>query len=189
MLEPGDPEAGALLIFRRLGRAPSRDGPLGHLAQLPRDRDSALQTLELPRREATIVQTVAPDLRSRAESPQHTPQRPPLGRRGRSKFKLELHLAESDPTPADRTVLASAGAADHAMRLGRRQSAGLYCCSSLVSQERLVERGSEPRLASPVRAQCVAPATGTSDGRRAEIPAAPMLPPGSMRLNAGSISV
>ena len=106
---------------------------------------SALQALELPRREATIVQTVAPDLRSRAQSPQHTPQRPSLGRRGSSKFKLGLYLAESDPTPADRTALASAAAAYHAMRFGRRQSAALYRCSSFVSEARLVERGSEPR--------------------------------------------
>jgi hypothetical protein len=126
------------------------------------------------------VQTVAPDLRSRAQSPQHTPQRPSLGRRGSSKFKLGLYLAESDPTPADHTVLASARAADHVMGLGRRQSATLYRCSSFVSEARLVERGSEPR-ALPVQAQCVPPTMGTSNGRRAEIPIPPMLPPPAKR--------
>ena len=114
---------------------------------------SALQALLLPRREATMVQMVALDLRSRAESPQHTPQRPPLGRPGRSKFKLELHLAESDPTLAHRTTLVSAAAGGNAMRLGRRQSAALDSCSSFVSEKRLVERGSGPRNAVRPNAQ------------------------------------
>ena len=128
-----------------------------------------------------MVQMVALDLRSRAESPQHTPQRPPLGRPGRSKFKLEAHLAESDPTLAYRTTLVSAAAGGNAMRLGRRQSAALDSCSSFVSEERLVERGSGPRMALPVHAHYVAPAMRTSDGRRAEMPSPPMLSQGPLR--------
>ena len=142
---------------------------------------SALQALELPRCEATIVQMVAPDLWSRAESSQHTPQRQPLRRRGSSKFKLELHLAGCYPNPADRTTLASARAGAHAIRLGRRQLAALYRCSSFVSEEWLVERGSGPRMALPVHAHYVAPAMRTSDGRRAEMPSPPMLSQGPLR--------